>query len=84
VKKLKKKCPVCGREFEMYYGIQIDPEKPVCFKCWKDRERARSGSQFDGDWNDPCDPAFWDRQDVKDFAKQYIKPLLNFFKPKRR
>ena len=76
---MKKKCPICGREFEMYYGIQIDPEKPVCVKCCKDRERARSGgNQFDGDWADPCDPAFWDRQDVKDF----IKPLLNFFRSK--
>jgi len=73
-------CPVCGNSFEMFYGKQIDPDKPVCYQCWKDRERARSGNQFDGDWNDRSDPAFWNRHDVRKFAEQYIKPFLDFFK----
>lgn len=75
-----RQCPVCGKKFEMYYGNQVDPDNPVCFECWKDRERARSGNQFDGDWNDPSDPAFWDRHDIKNSIEEPLKALSILFK----
>jgi hypothetical protein len=78
----KRVCPVCGKSFEMFYGKQVDPDNPVCYRCWQERERlkANPGMQFDGDWADPTDPAFWQRHDMREFIDRVIRPFVEYFR----
>lgn len=59
-----KKCKRCQRELPSYEG-------DLCYPC----ENLR-GMRFDGDENDPSDPAFWHKineMKVGDLAKAILK-----------